>query len=274
MAEAPSPRRTDPDPPSAQEAAALLNEAWTDPEWGLLLWLTMVTGSRRGEVSAFAGDTSTLTVPPCGFTAATPRPWLGSGRRRPRPGSGGRSRLTPKRSLCSPSITSCVRSAVTLWDVRSTPTHSCSPPRPTAPSHMRPERSRSDTVEWRSSSSCAAHGCTRFATTRRRSWSRLASISAPSPADSDTGAVVRPRLRSIRHGSTRPTGAPRRRSPASCRNPFPSSGRADPTRRSPPPSARPSRRAASSPEISCLPSSSSPRRTRSQSALRTARWHY
>ncbi|MGH3783709.1 MAG: tyrosine-type recombinase/integrase, partial [Pseudonocardiaceae bacterium] len=29
-----------------------LNAAWTDPEWGLLLWLTMITGSRRGEVSA------------------------------------------------------------------------------------------------------------------------------------------------------------------------------------------------------------------------------
>ncbi len=52
MAEAPSPRRTEPDPPSAAEAAALLNAAWADPEWGLLLWLTMITGPRRGEVSA------------------------------------------------------------------------------------------------------------------------------------------------------------------------------------------------------------------------------
>ncbi|MGH3702518.1 MAG: hypothetical protein ACRDQY_24340, partial [Pseudonocardiaceae bacterium] len=52
MAEAPSPNHTEPDPPSATEAAALLNAAWADPEWGLLLWLTMITGSRRGEVSA------------------------------------------------------------------------------------------------------------------------------------------------------------------------------------------------------------------------------
>lgn len=52
FAEAPSPARSDPDPPSAEEAAALLNAAWTDPEWGLLLWLTMITGARRGEVSA------------------------------------------------------------------------------------------------------------------------------------------------------------------------------------------------------------------------------
>jgi len=35
MAEAPSPRRTEPDSPSADEAAALLNTAWADPECGL-----------------------------------------------------------------------------------------------------------------------------------------------------------------------------------------------------------------------------------------------
>jgi integrase len=47
---APSPRRTKPDPPSSQEAAVLISNAWRDPGWGLLLWLTMVTGSRRGEL--------------------------------------------------------------------------------------------------------------------------------------------------------------------------------------------------------------------------------
>jgi integrase len=50
MAEAPIPRRTRPDPPSAAEASAVLNEAWGDPDWGLLLWLTMITGCRRGEL--------------------------------------------------------------------------------------------------------------------------------------------------------------------------------------------------------------------------------
>lgn len=44
--------RPDPDPPSAAEAAALLNEAWNDPAWGLFLWLTMVSGCRRGEMCA------------------------------------------------------------------------------------------------------------------------------------------------------------------------------------------------------------------------------
>ena len=52
LAQAPSPRKPRPDPPSPREAADLLNDAWTDPEWGLLLWLTMITGLRRGELSA------------------------------------------------------------------------------------------------------------------------------------------------------------------------------------------------------------------------------
>lgn len=47
----PSPNRAKPDPPSADEAARLLSAAWAEPEWGLLLWLTMITGRRRGEVS-------------------------------------------------------------------------------------------------------------------------------------------------------------------------------------------------------------------------------
>jgi integrase len=53
MAVAPTPAPSKPDPPTSEEAAKMLSEAWAvDPEWGLLLWLTMVTGSRHGEVSA------------------------------------------------------------------------------------------------------------------------------------------------------------------------------------------------------------------------------
>src|SRR5215207_8929791 len=44
LAEQPAFKRGSPDPPSSTEAAALLNEAWRDPEWGLFLWLSMVTG--------------------------------------------------------------------------------------------------------------------------------------------------------------------------------------------------------------------------------------
>ena len=37
---------------SAEQAARILNAAWTDPDWGVLVWLTMVTGFRRGELCA------------------------------------------------------------------------------------------------------------------------------------------------------------------------------------------------------------------------------
>lgn len=52
LVDPPAPAPTEPDPPSPEEAATLLNEAWTDPEWGLFLWLTMLSGARRGEVCA------------------------------------------------------------------------------------------------------------------------------------------------------------------------------------------------------------------------------
>jgi integrase len=42
----------DPSPPSPEEAAAILAEAWKDPDWGVLIWLAMVVGARRGELSA------------------------------------------------------------------------------------------------------------------------------------------------------------------------------------------------------------------------------
>ncbi len=48
----PSFERPDPDPPSPEEVAELLNDAWRDPSWGMFLWLTMVSGCRRGEICA------------------------------------------------------------------------------------------------------------------------------------------------------------------------------------------------------------------------------
>lgn len=52
IATPPAQAHSEPDPPSAAEAAALLDEASRDPEWALLLWLTMITGWRRGEACA------------------------------------------------------------------------------------------------------------------------------------------------------------------------------------------------------------------------------
>jgi integrase len=50
---APPPQPTpNPQPPTADQAARILNEAWQDPDWAMLVWLTMVTGFRRGELCA------------------------------------------------------------------------------------------------------------------------------------------------------------------------------------------------------------------------------
>ena len=46
----PAARRPDPRPPSAEEAARIVEAAWEDPEWGALVWLTVTTGARRGEL--------------------------------------------------------------------------------------------------------------------------------------------------------------------------------------------------------------------------------
>ncbi len=47
----PSPQpKPNPQPPTTEQAARILNEAWQDPDWAVLIWLTMVTGFRRGEL--------------------------------------------------------------------------------------------------------------------------------------------------------------------------------------------------------------------------------
>jgi len=49
----PHPRKREPDPPSPDQAARLLNLVWAeDEEFGLYLWTAITTGARRGEVSA------------------------------------------------------------------------------------------------------------------------------------------------------------------------------------------------------------------------------
>ncbi|ASU77506.1 hypothetical protein CDG81_03365 [Actinopolyspora erythraea] len=62
IAQRPSFERSEPDPPSAAEAASLLREASEDPQWCLLLWLTMVTGCRRGELCALRWGDVDLTA--------------------------------------------------------------------------------------------------------------------------------------------------------------------------------------------------------------------
>jgi integrase len=52
LAEPPAVQPPNPRPPTAEEAAQIIEEAWKDPDWGTLVWLTMVTGQRRGELCA------------------------------------------------------------------------------------------------------------------------------------------------------------------------------------------------------------------------------
>lgn len=52
QAEAPAQPSPDPQPPAPAQAARIAAEAWKDPEWGMLVWLAMTTGARRGELCA------------------------------------------------------------------------------------------------------------------------------------------------------------------------------------------------------------------------------
>jgi integrase len=67
LAEPPPAPTPDPRPPSADEAARLVEAAWNDPDWGSLVWLTMTTGARRGELCALRWShvdlaTGTVTI--------------------------------------------------------------------------------------------------------------------------------------------------------------------------------------------------------------------
>jgi integrase len=46
-----------PDPPSPEEAVKIVNATWEqDQDWGTFVWLTLVTGARRGELLALVWD--------------------------------------------------------------------------------------------------------------------------------------------------------------------------------------------------------------------------
>lgn len=52
QAEPPALPRADPQPPTPAQAAAIATTALADPDWGMLVWLAMTTGARRGELCA------------------------------------------------------------------------------------------------------------------------------------------------------------------------------------------------------------------------------
>ena len=53
IARRPKQKPPEPDPPTSTEAARLVEEAFEmDEDWGVLVWLAMTTGARRGELCA------------------------------------------------------------------------------------------------------------------------------------------------------------------------------------------------------------------------------
>lgn len=59
----PSLPHPDPTPPTAQEAARLVERAWSsDPDWGALVWTLMTTGARRGEICGLRWSHLDLTT--------------------------------------------------------------------------------------------------------------------------------------------------------------------------------------------------------------------
>jgi integrase len=56
LAEPPTAGRSDPRPPSPEQAARIANDAWRDTDWGMLVWLALMTGARRGELCALSWD--------------------------------------------------------------------------------------------------------------------------------------------------------------------------------------------------------------------------
>jgi DNA-binding transcriptional regulator YhcF (GntR family)/site-specific recombinase XerD len=56
QAESPRSVAADPHPPTPEQAAAIVNAAFKDFEWGMFVWTAMTTGARRGELCALRWD--------------------------------------------------------------------------------------------------------------------------------------------------------------------------------------------------------------------------
>jgi len=56
QAETPEPAKPNPYPPTPEQAATILNAAFADLPWGMLVWVAMTTGARRGEICALRWD--------------------------------------------------------------------------------------------------------------------------------------------------------------------------------------------------------------------------
>jgi hypothetical protein len=81
----PHPRKREPDPPTPDQAARLLNLVWAeDEEFGLYLWTAFTTGARRGEVSALRENRFDFTASRFAWPATTWSSRASTSRRRRR----------------------------------------------------------------------------------------------------------------------------------------------------------------------------------------------
>lgn len=91
----------EPHPPTAEEASRLVRQAWSaDPDWGALVWVTMTTGARRGEICGLRWSHVSLDA---GVITICRTIYVDRGRLREkdtRPISSGASSSTRKPSTC------------------------------------------------------------------------------------------------------------------------------------------------------------------------------
>ena len=165
----PPPARTEPDPPSADEAARLLNAAWRDPEWGLLLWLTMLTGPRRGEISALRWRHIDFERGLLALNRSNAQTKAGIKEKQTKTGQARKIALDPHTVELLSNHHDLWESVAPRSGARSARTPSCSPRLRMAPCPTSPAPSLTVTDDWRCSSTCAAHACTHSGTTRQRS---------------------------------------------------------------------------------------------------------
>jgi integrase len=122
-----------PDPPSTEEAARIVSAVWEqDADWGTFVWLTFITGARRGELLGLGWEHTSTYLPDCLPSGAT---WFARKARR--------SSRTPRRTRCAsstsiprpsqswPRIRSAPHANARQSGRRSTTTASCSPTHPT-----------------------------------------------------------------------------------------------------------------------------------------------
>jgi integrase len=186
--EPPAKPKSNPRPPSPEQAARIVSEAFKDPEWGTLVWLTMVTGHRRGELCAIRWRHLDLVSGVLHLERAMANVERQPGRRTPRTTKTGGSRSTPTRCRFSWSIALGSNLGRCSSALRCLTSPSCSPVLPTDRRTFSRTQSASD-----SASSPLGLGLTRRSTSfviiRQPNSSPLALMSAPWRVVLVTGAA-------------------------------------------------------------------------------------